>query len=83
MRRITCLAVAATLMASSGYALAETDQQKKQHEAACIAGTAAGAVIGAALGGFFGNGVGKTVMQVAMGGGGAYLAHKHTCKQSS
>ena len=61
----------------------ETTQEKKQHEAACIAGTVTGAVLGAALGGFFGNGVGKTVMQVALGGGGAYLTHKHSCKKNS
>ncbi len=81
MQKIICLATAAALMATSVFAQTETTQEKKQHEAACIAGTVTGAVLGAALGGFFGNGVGKTVMQVALGGGGAYLTHKHSCQE--
>ncbi len=77
MKRLIIAALALGLAAPA--ALAET---QKQHEAACIAGTVTGAVLGAALGGFFGNGAGKAVMQVALGGGGAYLAHKHSCKKS-
>lgn len=81
MRKTILTLLVAGMAAQAGVARAET-QQQKQHEAACIAGTVTGAILGAAVGGFFGNGAGKTLMQVATGGGGALLGHNLACKKS-
>jgi uncharacterized protein YcfJ len=61
----------------------ETQQEKKKHEIACIAGTVTGVVIGAAVGGIFGNGLGRALMQGIGGSGGAYIGNKLACKHNS
>ena len=61
----------------------ETEKQKRDHEIGCIAGTAAGVLLGAAVGGIFGGGVGKSLMEIAGGGGGGFVGHKLACKKQS
>lgn len=76
---ITLAAVLLTATAALGQST-ETEQQKRDHEAGCVAGTVAGVLVGAAFGGIFGKGVGKTVMEVAGGSGGALVGHHLSCK---
>ncbi|PZR00850.1 MAG: hypothetical protein DI533_10100 [Cereibacter sphaeroides] len=83
MRKACLLVTAVCFGATASFAQTETTQQKRDHEMACIAGTATGVLLGVALGGFFGGGAGKTLMQVAGGAGGGLLTHKLSCKKKS
>jgi uncharacterized protein YcfJ len=81
MKRLAWIAAALALVA--GTVAAETSQQKKDHEVACVAGTVTGALLGAAVGGLFGNGAGKDMMRAAGSATGALVGNNYACKKHS
>ncbi len=56
------------------------NQQARQSEFNCIAGTVGGAVIGGLLGSTIGGGTGKTIATAAGAGGGGYAGHRFGCR---
>lgn len=54
-------------------------QQQREHNIACVAGTIAGAVIGGAIGNEFGGGTGQDILRAGGAGAGAVAGQAYAC----
>ncbi len=71
--------IIATSLIACGPAPTAREQQQRQHELGCMAGTLGGALIGGAIGNQFGGGRGQNIMRAGGAATGAVSGSRYAC----